>query len=92
MQVTLGAGIASFEDPVIGFAPFAGIKIVEGQIVMPMVVGAHIQIAPDCPLRGDSLRCLAEGRSRLSRGLNTAAQLSHSPRQRERHQKGAQRK
>lgn len=47
--VTLGVGIASFEDPIIAFAPFAvivGLNIVEGQIVTPMVVGARILIAP----------------------------------------------
>lgn len=47
--VTLAFGIASFEAPVIAFAPFAvvvGLNIVEGQIVTPMVVGARIRIAP----------------------------------------------
>jgi predicted PurR-regulated permease PerM len=47
--VTLGIGIASFEDPIIAFAPFAvivGLNMIEGQIVTPMVVGARIRIAP----------------------------------------------
>lgn len=49
MLVTQGVGIASFEDPIIAFAPFAVIvelNLVEGQIVMPMVVVARIRIAP----------------------------------------------
>jgi len=47
--VTLAFGIASFEDPIIAFAPFAvivALNFVEGQIVTPMVVGARIRIAP----------------------------------------------
>ncbi|MCM2561626.1 AI-2E family transporter [Lutimaribacter sp. EGI FJ00015] len=47
--ITLGIGIASFEDPVVAFAPFAVIvvlNILEGQIVTPMVIGARIRIAP----------------------------------------------
>jgi len=47
--VTLGLGIASFEDPIIAFAPFAvviALNVVEAQIVTPMVVGARIRIAP----------------------------------------------
>ncbi|WP_296766480.1 AI-2E family transporter [Sediminimonas sp.] len=47
--VTLGVGFASFEDPIIAFAPFAvvvGLNLIEAQIVTPMVVGARIRIAP----------------------------------------------
>lgn len=47
--VTLGIGIVSFEDPIVAFAPFAVIvvlNIIESQIVTPMVIGARIRIAP----------------------------------------------
>ena len=47
--VTLGVGIASFEDPIVAFAPLAvviGLNIIESQFVTPMVVGARIRIAP----------------------------------------------
>ena len=47
--VTLGVGIVSFKDPVIAFAPFAVVVVlnmIESQAVTPMVVGARIRIAP----------------------------------------------
>lgn len=47
--VTLGVGIASFEDPIIAFAPFAVVVVlnmIESQIVTPTVVGSRIRIAP----------------------------------------------
>ncbi len=47
--VTLGVGIASFDDPIVAFAPFAvvvALNTIEGHIVTPTVVGARIRIAP----------------------------------------------
>jgi len=47
--ITLGVGIVSFEDPVIAFAPFTVVvllNMIEAQIVTPMVVGARIRISP----------------------------------------------
>ena len=47
--VTLGVGIVSFEDPVVAFAPFAVVVVlnmIESQVVTPMVVGARLRIAP----------------------------------------------
>ncbi|SEM19103.1 Predicted PurR-regulated permease PerM [Roseovarius azorensis] len=47
--VTLGVGIVSFEDPLVAFAPFAVVVIlnlIEAQVVTPMVVGSRIRIAP----------------------------------------------
>ncbi len=47
--VTLGVGIASDDPPIIAFAPFVAVvvlNVIEGHIVTPMVVGARIRIAP----------------------------------------------
>ncbi|MBC7157753.1 MAG: AI-2E family transporter [Rhodobacteraceae bacterium] len=47
--ITLGVGIVSFEDPVVAFAPFAVVVVlnmIEAQVVTPMVVGARIRISP----------------------------------------------
>ncbi|MDG3042794.1 AI-2E family transporter [Roseicyclus marinus] len=47
--VTLGVGIASDAPPLLAFAPFVAVvvlNVIEGHIVTPMVVGARIQIAP----------------------------------------------
>lgn len=46
--VTLGVGIVSFEDPLVAFAPFAVVvilNVIEAQVVTPMVVGSRIRIA-----------------------------------------------
>jgi len=47
--VTLGVGIVSFDDPVVAFAPFAVIvvlNVIEAHIVTPMVVGSRTRIPP----------------------------------------------
>jgi predicted PurR-regulated permease PerM len=47
--VTLAVGIVSFENPVLAFAPFAVLLMlnaIEANMVTPMIVGSRIQIAP----------------------------------------------
>lgn len=48
-MVMLGVGIVSFEDPLVAFAPFlvvVVVNVIESQLVTPMIVGARIRIAP----------------------------------------------
>lgn len=105
--VTLGVGIASFEDPIIAFAPFAvtvGLNIVEGQIVTPMVVGARIRIAPIAVFVAIAFGAWLWGAGgalvatptlivavAFVQRLDAAVHLSQLPRQRESRQKGGQR-
>jgi predicted PurR-regulated permease PerM len=47
--VTLAVGIVSFTDPVVALLPFAvvvALNAIEANVVTPMIVGAHIRMAP----------------------------------------------
>ena len=47
--VTLVVGIASFNDPVVAFIPFAvvvALNAIEANVVTPMIIGSRIRIAP----------------------------------------------
>lgn len=105
--VTLGVGFVSFEDPVVAFAPFAVIVVlnmIEGQVVTPMVVGARIRIAPITVFAAIAFGAWLWGAAgalvatpalivavAFVGRLNAAAHPSGSPRQREGRQKGGKR-
>ncbi|PKP79372.1 MAG: hypothetical protein CVT80_16400, partial [Alphaproteobacteria bacterium HGW-Alphaproteobacteria-2] len=97
--VTLGVGIVSFENPVIAFAPFAVVVVlntIESQVVTPMVVGARIRIAPIAVFAGIAFGAWLWGAAgalvatpalivavAFVRRLDAAANLSRSSRKRE---------
>ncbi len=97
--VTLGVGIVSFDNPVIAFAPFAVVVMlntIESQAVTPMVVGARLRIAPIAIFAGIAFGAWLWGAAgalvatpalivavAFVGRLNAAANLSRSSRKRE---------
>lgn len=97
--VTLGVGIVSFEDPLIAFAPFMVVLVlntIESQAITPMVVGARIRIAPIAVFAGIAFGAWLWGAAgalvatpalivvvSFVRRLNAAAHLSRRPQERE---------
>lgn len=104
--VTLAVGITSFADPIIAFAPFAVVVVlnmIESQVVTPMVVGARIRIAPIAVFAGIAFGAWLWGApgalvatptlivaAAFVRRLNAAAHLSLPPGQHEGGEKGSQ--
>lgn len=105
--VTLGVGFVSFENPIVAFAPFAVIvllNMIEGQIVTPMVVGARIRIPPITVFVAIAFGAWLWGAAgalvatptlivalAFVRRLNAAAHMSRPPRQHDGRQQGRKR-
>ncbi|WP_175483139.1 AI-2E family transporter [Salinihabitans flavidus] len=105
--VTLGIGIVSFDDPIIAFAPFAVVVVlnaIEAQMVTPMVVGARIRIAPIAVFVAIAFGAWLWGAAgalvatptlivaaAFVRRFNAAVQWSGPPREHERGEKGRKR-
>ncbi len=105
--VTLGVGIVSFEDPLVAFAPFAVVVMlnaIEAQVVTPMVVGSRIRIASIAVFVAIAFGAWFWGAAgalvatptlivavAFVRRLNVASMQSRPSRQYERRQKGRKR-